>query len=434
MRKALLLLMLTALAGLGAVAAWPKDVPRPLGLWVEKPKTVLALEWSGESVSLVRADAKTLRPARGRSLPLARHAYGPSLSPDGKLVALGGESGDVWLVDTRRLRVAGSVQAEGFGHVVETAWLGGRLVAIVDRCCSEEGATEGLTVSVLDPVRKRGVMGHTLNGSIQAAERTDSKLVLLIGPRADLGTARLVVVDAEGGMATVSLGRIAAGVEIRTGHTVSRSARPGLALDRERNRAFVVGAGAPVAEVDLTTLSVQYHELGTPVSLLGRLRDWLEPEAVAKVMPNGPERHARWLGNGYLAVWGLDNTTTLDQRGNGQMRQSAAGVKLIDTHDWSVRTLDRQASGLAVAHRTLLAFGWLWDSSVQEAGGVGLTAYGEDGSPQFHRFGAVPLYAVHVVGSRAFVPVSESAYAVLDPQTGRVLRRISGRMPEPILR
>jgi hypothetical protein len=434
MRKAVLVLALVALAGLGAVAAWPKDVPRPLGLWVEKPKTVLALEWSGDTVSLVRADAKTLRPARGRSLPLARHAYGPSLSPDGKLLALGGETGDVWLVDTRRLRVAGSVQAEGFGHVVETAWLGGRLVAIVDRCCSEEGVTEGLTVSVLDPVRKRGVMGHTLNGSIQAAERTDSKLVLLIGPRADLGTARLVVADAEGEMATVSLEPIAAGVEIRTGHTVSRSARPGLTLDRERNRAFVVGAGAPVAEVDLTTLSVQYHELGTPVSLLGRLRDWLEPEAVAKVMPNGPERHARWLGNGYLAVWGLDNTTTLDQRGNGQMRQSAAGVKLIDTHDWSVRTLDRQASGLAVADRTLLAFGWLWDSSAQEAGGVGLTAYGEDGSPQFHRFGAVPLYAVHVVGSRAFVPLSESAYAVLDPQTGRVLRRIAGRMPEPILR
>jgi hypothetical protein len=434
MRKALLLLVLAALAGLGTVAAWPKDVPRPLGLWVEKPKTVLALEWSGDSVSLVRADARTLRPARGRSLPLARHAYGPSLSPDGKLLALGGESGDVWLVDTRRLRVTGSVGAEGYGHVVETAWLGGRLVAVVDRCCTEQRVTEGLTVSVLDPVRRRGIMGHTLNGSIQAAERTDSKLVLLVGPRAELGTARLVVADAQGETATVSLDRIAAGAEIRTGHTVSRSARPGLALDRERNRAFVVGAGEPVAEVDLTTLSVQYHELRAPVSLLGRLRDWLEPEAAAKVMPNGPERHARWLGNGYLAVWGLDNTTTLDERGNGQMRQSAAGVKLIDTRDWSVRTLDPQASGLAVADRTLLAFGWLWDSSAQQAAGVGLTAYGDDGSPQFHRFGAVPLYAVHVVGSRAFVPVSESAYVVLDPQTGRVLRRISGRMPEPILR
>jgi hypothetical protein len=434
MRKAVLVLALVALAGLGAVAAWPKDVPRPLGLWVEKPKTVLALEWRGDSVSLVRADAKTLRPTRGRRLPLARHAYGPSFSPDGKLLALGGESGDVWLVDTRRLRVAGSVRAEGFGHVVETAWLGGRLVAVVDRCCSEEGATEGLTVSVLDPVGRRGLLGHTLNGSIQAAARTDSKLVLLVGPRADLGTARLVVADAHGEMSTVSLDRIAAGAEVRTGHTVSRSAKPGLALDRERNRVFVVGAGAPVAEVDLATLSVQYHELGAPVSLLGRLRDWLEPEAVAKVMPNGPERYARWLGNGYLAVWGVDNATTLDERGNGQMRQSAAGVKLIDTRDWSVRPLDAQASGLTVADRTLLVFGWLWDSVSQQSSGIGLSAYESDGSPRFHRFGAAPLYAVHVVGPRAFVPLSESAYVVLDPQTGRVLHRISGRMPEPILR
>jgi hypothetical protein len=433
MRKAVLVLALVALAGFGAVAAWPKDVPRPLGLWVEKPKTVLALEWSGDSVSLVRADAKTLRPGRGQRLPLARHAYGPSFSLDGKLLALGGESGDVWLVDTRRLRVAGSVRAEGYGHVVETAWLGGRLVALVDRCCSEEGATEGLTVSVLDPVRRRGVMGHTLNGSIQAAERTDSKLVLLVGPRADLGTARLVVADAEGGMATVSLDRIAAGAEVRTGQVVSRSAKPGLALDRERNRAFVVGAGAPVAEVDLSTLEVRYHDLGAPVSLLGRMRDWLEPAAVAKVLPNGPERHARWLGSGYLAVWGVDNSTTLDQRGNGQTRQSAAGVTLIDTRDWSLRTLDAQASGLAVADGTLLTFGWLWDSVAQQAAGVGLTAYRQDGSRRFHRFRDSPLYAVHVVGSRAFVPVSESAYAVLDPQTGRVVRRISGRMPEPIL-
>jgi hypothetical protein len=436
MRKGFLVVALFALAGLAAVAAWPKDTPRPIGLWVAKPETVLALQWKRDTAYIVRADAKTLRPLRGQSLPVAHHAYGASFSPDGKVLALGGDSGDVWLVDTRRLRVTGSVGAEGYGHVVETAWLGGRLVAVVDRCCSEEGVTEGLTVSVLDPVRRRGLMGHPLNGSIQAAERTDSKLVLLVGPRADLGPARLVLADADGGMATVALDRIAAGAEIRTGATVSRSAKPGLALDREGNRAFVVGAGAPVAEVDLATLSVKYHDLRSPVSLLRRVRDWLEPAAAAKVLPDGPERHARWLGNGYLAVWGVDNSTTADQQGNFRMRQSAAGVKLIDTRDWSVRTIDGQASGLAVADRTLFVFGSLWDSVAQQSSGVGLTAYGQDGSRRFHRFGDAPLYAVHVVGSRAFaasLPVSEWSYAVLDAQTGRVLRRISGPMPEPIL-
>jgi hypothetical protein len=433
MRKTLLVLALVALAGFGAVAAWPKDLPRPLGLWVAKPQTVLALEWKRDTAYLVRADAKTLRPLRGQSLPVAQHAYGPSFSPDGKLLALGGDSGDVWLVDTRRLRVTGTVGAEGFGHVVETAWLGNRLVAVVDRCCSEEGVTEGLTVSVLDPVRKRGLMGHPLNGSIQGAASTDSKLVLLVAPRAELGTARLVLADGEGGMTTVYLDRIAAGAEVRPGQLIARSAMPGLALDRERNRAFVVGAGAPVAEVDLATLSVRYHELGASLSVLGRVRNWLEPAAHAKVMLDGPERHARWLGNGFLAVWGVDNETTVDQSGNVRTRQSAAGVKLVDTRDWTMRTLDAQASALTVADRTMLVFGSLWDSASQQSAGVGLTAYGQDGSKRFHRFGAAPLYSVHSVGSRAFAPVSESSYAVLDAQTGRVLRRISGPLPEPIL-
>jgi hypothetical protein len=433
MRKALLLLALVVLAGLAAVSAWPKDLPRPFGLWVAKPRTVLALEWKRDTAYVVRADAKTLRPLRGQRLPVGQHAYGASLSPDGKLLALGGDSGDVWLVDTKRLRLAGSVGGEGYGHVVETAWLGGRLVAVVDRCCSEEGVTDGLTVSVLDPVRKRGLMGHPLDGSIQRAARTDSSLVLLVGPRAELGTARLVVADAEGGMRGISLERIAAGHEIRPGRPIARSALPGLALDRERNRAFVVGAGAPVAEVDLTTLSVRYHELARPASLLGRVRGWLEPKAEAKVWLDGPERHARWLANGFLAVWGIDTEASLDQAGNPQARQASAGVKLIDTRDWSVRTLDARASALTVADRTLLAFGSLWDSASQQSAGVGLTAYGQDGSKRFHRFGTAPLYAVYAVGSRVFAPVGESSYAVLDAETGRVLRRISRPLPEPIL-
>jgi hypothetical protein len=434
MRKAVLVLALVVLAGLGAVAAWPKDVPRPLGLWVSKPKTVLALQWERDTAYLVRADGRTLRPIRGQRLPVGQHAYGASFSPDGKLLALGGEGGDVWLVDTRRLRVIGSVAAEGYGHVVETAWLGGRLVAVVDRCCAQEGITEGLTVSVLDPVRRRGLMGHPVNGSIQAAARTDSKLVLLVAPRADLGSARLVVTDAEGGMATVVLDRIVAGVEIRDGQPFARSASPGLALDTERKRAFVVAAGAPVAEVDLASLSVRYHELVASVSLAGRVRDWLEPAAEAKFMPDGPERRARWLGNGFLAVWGVDNHASVDGQGNVRVRQSSVGVKLIDTRNWSVRTLDAQGSALAVADHRLLVFGSLWDSSSQQPAGMGLTAYDQDGSKRFHRFGATPLYAVHAVGSRVFAPVSEASYAVLDARTGRVLSRISGLLPEPIAR
>jgi hypothetical protein len=42
---------------------------------------------------------------------------------------------------------------------------------------------------------------------------------------------------------------------------VDRSADPALAIDPEGERAFVVGAGSLVAELDLDTLEVRYHEL-----------------------------------------------------------------------------------------------------------------------------------------------------------------------------
>jgi hypothetical protein len=433
MRKALVLLPLVALAGLATVAAWPKDEPRSLRLWVEKPKTVLALQWKRDVPYLVRADARTMRPRRGESLPLSGHWLGPSFSPDGKLLAVGSDGfGDVWLVDTRRLRLVGTVQAEEYGNVIETAWARGKLVAVVDRCCRDE-TTEGLTVAVFDAARRAPISGHRIDGSLQAAARTSSGLVLVLGPRGRVGTARLAVADADGGPEVVALDRIAAGSEWREGHPIGRAVTPGVAVDDAGRRAFVVGAGTPVAEVDLETHAVKYHDLTAPVSLLGRLHDWLQPAAEAKAPPNGPQRFARWLGNGYLAVWGVDNESWVDPQGGEQWRQAAVGVKLIDTRDWSVRTLDGQASALAVADRTLLTFGALSDSGRPKMAGVGLRAYLADGTRRFQRFGAAPLDTVRVVGSRAFVADRERSYAVLDPQTGRALRRVRGAMPEPLI-
>src|SRR5919108_151388 len=197
MRKALVLVPLVILAGLAAVAAWPKDEPRSLKLWVEKPKTVLALQWKRDAPYLVRADARTLRRQGRVALPLSGHWLGSSFSPDGKLLAVGSDGfGDVWFVDTKRLRLVGTAQAEEYGSVIETAWAGGKLVAV----------------------------------------------------------------------------------------------------DKAGNRAFVVGAGSPVAEVDLETLAVTYHDLATPVSLPGRLHDWLEPPAETKAPPHRPQRLPRRAG------------------------------------------------------------------------------------------------------------------------------------------
>jgi hypothetical protein len=56
----------------------------------------------------------------------------------------------------------------------------------------------------------------------------------------------------------------------------------GLAVSPDGRRALVVPGGARVLEVDLRTLAVAERELSEPVSLLGRLRSWLEPAALAK--------------------------------------------------------------------------------------------------------------------------------------------------------
>ena len=368
---------------------------------------------------------------------VAGHSFGWSFSPDGRLLALGDNSGgEVWLVDTRRLRLSGRISAADYGGVLATAWIDGRLLAITELCCYSDEPTneEGLRLTVLDPEARRKVTELPIEGSLQAVAATRSALVLLVGPRRKLGSARLFLVDAQGRMQTAILDRIPAGQEWEpAGPSPARSATPGLALDTAGGRAFVVGAGAPVAEIDLSTLAVSYHDVSTPISLLGRVGAWLEPPAEAKVPLAGPVRSARWLGNGFLAVWGREVHVTGEGR-DVRVRDVAAGVKLIDTRNWIVRTINPRASSLTVTHDALLTYGANFDSGTRKLYGVGLTAYGVTGSAQYHLFGSASLHSVHALGARFAVQDSPRFYTIRDAHSGRVLHRIKGAMPEPLLR
>jgi len=202
---------------------------------------------------------------------------------------------------------------------------------------------------------------------------------------------------------------------------------PALAVDRSGNRAFVVGAGTPVAEVDLTTSSVTYHDLSTPVSLLGRLHAWLEPTAEAKAT-EGPNREAAWLGDGMLAVWGWNDRTSF-KGDQVHVWAEPAGLTLVDTRDWSSRVLDSGASSMTVANGNLLAFSWLWDSARDHPSGSGVTAYGPDGGMRFHLFGSRAILSTQALGGRAFIRGTKSAYSVVDLRSGRVLRTFAGEPP-----
>jgi hypothetical protein len=63
-----------------------------------------------------------------------------------------------------------------------------------------------------------------------------------------------------------------------------------------------------------------------------------------------------------------------------------------------------------------------------------LTGFGPDTAQRFHLFGSRPLIFVRAVGPRVFVQDAQRSYSVLDARTGRLIRRVAGFMPEPLVR
>lgn len=385
------------------------------------PHSLLAFQRGKRTTSLVRVDPRTLRYRKGRRLDVGGYGSGWSFSPDGSLLALGDRDfGRVLLVDPARLRIVRLIDTGVRTHVSATAWAGSRLQVALESCC-EEG--RHATLVTLDPTFGTVFSRVNLAGSLEGAARTRGELVLLLGPAEGVGPSRLAVADAEGRLRTADIGRINSGRESEIeGYATVRYARPGLAVDPVGRRAFVVGSGSPVAVVDLDTLAVDYHALAAPVSLLGRLHDWLEPAAQAKVPPTGPVRSAAWLGRGLIAVSGYDSHAWPSSPERVDFRATPAGLKVIDTENWSVRTLDPAATSFKVANKMLLASSWTWDSTRPRASGKGFTAYDANGAVRFHLFGSKPVIDVRVIRDRAFVHRDGGGTALVDLRRGRVLR------------
>jgi hypothetical protein len=315
------------------------------------------------------------------------------------------------------MRVLGDLDLAGHGSVFATAWAGPRrvLAVVLSPGCCGLGDT---TVVGVDAVRRRVVWRRALGGSLQAGERFRRSLVLVLGPpgRA-VGPSRLVVVGPGGGVRSVPLSEIRSGLGGNGGRGVSREWNPGLALDPSAARAFVVQAGAPVAEVGLRTLRVRYHTLSERISLL-----------TAKAI-EGPRRKALWLGHGLLAVIGVDGHALADSAGAEAQWETPAGLKLVDTRRWTARTVDARATDAVVVSGTLLAWSLLWDSRSGAFAGSGLTGYALDGARRFHLFGDDPISVVQPLGHRILVGAASGSRlfrlaTLLDGRTGRELRRV----------
>jgi hypothetical protein len=384
---------------------------------------------------VARLDPRTLRPLPGPRIRLAYGVSGYLWSPDRQRLVLGDVDDDaLHVIDPVRLRRVATIR---FGIVAaapqDPVWLGPRRLAVV-----AGNSADGSTLVLVDPVAGRLLSRRRLAPAGIIAAGAGDRLVLLHTPVEQIGPAHLSVVDDRGRMRTVQLAGVRAGFQHppdwdRPGaYGVMRD--PALAVDPAGGRAFVIAAGATVAEVDLGSLRVTYRRLRQPASLLRRLAHWLVPPAEAKQVA-GTWRSACWLGHDTLAVSGGDNNITGDTPATQRMDQRPNGVKLIDTRTWTVRPLDPAATIASWQAGRLLAYGGTWDDEAQTQRGVGVTLYGPGDRRPRHLLGNRAVDDAHLNGELLYTSVDNggemSGRAVVSLRTGRVVS--SSDQPLPYL-
>jgi hypothetical protein len=436
-----------ALLGGGSIAP-SNSVSGPFAFDSPKPRgPLLGIVHEGGAAKLVRIDPRSLRPLARRGLKVPSSwtwAFSPDRShlilPAHRQAGRAAPRASLRFVDVRRMRALGGLSL-GPGTVDGLAWLARDRVLVVHQlCCS--GTFDVVTVA---PRARRILQRTKLEGDLVSVVSTRHELVLLAAPAARIGPSRLFVVDAGGRLRSVPLDGIWAGRDLPQQESppyVTHHRYPGVAVDPDGRRVIVVPADGPGAIVDLSSLAVQYHTLSEPRSLLGRLRNWLEPVANAKAS-EGTSRQALWLGDGLLAVAGSDDHTFVGPGGAVSMRTDPAGLSLIDTNAWTVRRIDDSVAHVSRVGNLLLATGYSWDSSIQREGGSGLAGYGFDGTKRFHVFEGRRLTQLRVHGGRAYVGLFEtvrvgathirlddgSAFKVVDLASGRVIGTRTAPIP-----
>lgn len=434
-----------ALLGSGSISR-PDASSAPLRLETAKTGGLLLgiVQQNGTS-KLAPIDPHSLRPLRGRRVA-APGVRTWAFSPNRSRVALGLSReartlprSSLRFVHVRDMRTVVDVPL-GVGGLNRLAWLSSNRVLVLQHlCCS--GTFDVLVVA---PSARRVLVRKTLDGEPLGAESTPSELVVLAAPPQGIGPSRLLVVDAGGGVRSVELGHIWGGRDVpeQAEPFVARQRYPALTVDPEGRRAFVASTDGSVASVDLQSLTVAYHTPSEPRSLLGRLRNWLEPEAQGKAS-DGPRRYSLWLGSGLIAVTGSDDHTFTGAHGALSMRTDPAGLSLIDTNSWTMRRIDDSVSHVSRMGDLLLATGYSWDSSTQREGGYGLAGYSLDGSKRFHVFKDRRLTQVRIFGTRAYVGLDGtvrvgaahvrlddgSAFKTVDLATGQIIGTRTSPLP-----
>jgi hypothetical protein len=372
------------------VADGARDAPAPL----------LAVEGG----ALVRVDPVTLRPVDTRRVPLVGETVvapdagsaplgesgssvgdeapaapigGWARSPRGAVLAVVGRRGAaVRFVDVARMRAAGRLATGARGVVASVAWpRPDRLWVVLARpgCC----AVGSTTVLAIDPIGRRVVARRRLEGGLARVGMTPDGPVLLLAPPAVIGPSVLTTVDRDGQAREVRLDGMSAGVLPTEGVPfVHRIRIPGLAVDPGRRRAYVISSRPHAVEVDLRRGTVRHHRLVTHRTAVDRLRE-LAARFGGRAAPTGdgaddapaardraagagspaardgggsprvgPVRTAAWLGGGRVALAGYDEFIVWRSRGRVEGGRRPAGLAVVDTRNWTVRTVDARSDAL----------------------------------------------------------------------------------------
>jgi hypothetical protein len=426
-----------AITPAGGGYARPLHLPTP----ERQPGDPVAFVWRAKGERLAALDPKTLRVHSPSTPPLGSIASWAFDRSGGDVMAIACSSTNgspynpsfaVRFVDLRSLKtVPPSVRLPGFARAL--LWSrADRLAALVET--ADDGTWHAMTI---DLATRRVRATTDLWGEPAGVGRTGDALVVLETPRNAIGLARLTLIGGDGDVRSVPLERVSAGTSVKSdsggGEPLVTHRVPALAVDPGGERAYVVQPDGPAAEIDLRTLQVAYHDLNAPRSLLSRLSSWLTPPAEAKAS-EGPRRDGRWLGGGLIAVTGSDDSRVVDPKGNVSYRTAPAGLAIVDTHDWTVQTLDPRADAVEVGGGVLLA-----TAAYSNGPPMGLAAYGPDRKLKFRLFPHRTVWVPAVLAGRAYVSTGfdkvsgADRIAVVDLASGRVVARRRIDLPTPLL-
>jgi hypothetical protein len=417
-----------ALAAAASSRAPSVFVPQVAAKPAKGEGAMLAVVPGARGPVLGRLDKRALWIARrSPRLRIFNTAVAWAYSPDRTQLALGtdyeGASFPVaslqWIDPVALTRAARTTKL-GDGDIASMAWSGDRVNLVLRTWCCP-GSFEVVGVSSRT---HKVISRQRFERNVVDVRRAGGTLVILTSPETGIGAASLLVVDPDGAIRTAALDQIAAGLDVpdESGSAATlRQSIPGLAVDPDAGRVFVAAGDGAIAEISLATLAVAYHALATPVSLLGRVHEWLEPTAEAKGL-NGPIREARWLGGGILAVTGTDETAT---RVGEELRISRTpiGLRLVDTSTWASKLVDHGADEVHVDGGLLLATGSRIGVDQAESG-MGIAVYGFDGVRRVAALQGEAAYVDLSFRGRAYLSLTTSQqHAVVDLTTGAVAAR-----------